>query len=158
MNQLLLMLIVLVLSGCVGTATVVSCAANSDQLPEKESYALNITAKISSESGEFSKTIPMQCIYKERRCGGGDWYFKWNEVRDQELSFDLSQSKSLSIDVPNCTMALDYLGKNYPYGNSSITSNGQKFTIANQEMSQPAAKSVLGAQLISLKVSEAESE
>ena len=158
MNQFLFILLTFVLSGCAGTATVVSCAANSNQYPEKEHYDLNITAKISTETGDFAETIAMQCIYKERRCGGGDWYFKWNEVIDQKLSFDLGQGKSLSIEVPNCTMALDYLGENYPYGKSSILSNGQKFSIANQEMSQPAAKSVLGAQLLGVTISEAESE
>jgi hypothetical protein len=158
MKQLLLLFLAFMISGCVGTATVVSCGLNSDQYPEKEIYNLLITAEVSTGGSEMSKSIPMQCIYKERRCGGGDWYFKWDEFRDQELSFSLEQGKSLTVETPNCTMALDYLGKDYPYGNSSISYNGQSFSISNQEIAQLAANSVLGARLLSLKVTEVESE
>lgn len=158
MKQLLIIALAFAVSGCVGTATVVSCGLSSDQYPEKETYNLLITAEIRTGGSEVSKSIPMQCIYKERRCGGGDWYFKWKEFRDQELSFSLGHGKSLTVEIPNCTMALDYLGEDYPYGNSSISYNGQSFTISNQEITQLAANTVLGAQLLSLKVTEVESE
>ncbi|MEZ5525339.1 MAG: hypothetical protein R3E62_10330 [Pseudomonadales bacterium] len=158
MKSVLFLVVVLFLSGCVGSATLISCATNSDQLPEKESYNLFLTASISTAEGNHTKSIPMQCTYKERRCGGGDWYFKWNETRDEELTFNLGQGKLLSVGAPNCTMALDYLGKNYPYGNSSILSNGQKFTISNEELAQSESQSILGAQLLSVSVSEVDNE
>jgi hypothetical protein len=152
------LLAVLFLSGCVGSATLISCATNSDQLPEKESYNLLLTASISTAEGNYTKSIPMQCTYKERHCGGGDWYFKWHETRDEELSFNLAQGKLLTVGVPNCTMALDHLGQNYPYGNSTILSNEQKFSINNEELAQSESQSVLGAQLLSLSVSEVNNE
>ncbi len=158
MNQLLLLSLALMLSGCVGTATVVSCGVNSNQYPEKEAYSLLISATVSTERGEASNSIPMQCTYKERRCGGGDWYFKWNEVREKELTFSLGNGKSLTVESPNCTMALEHLGKDYLYGNSFISYNGQKLSISNQEIAQSAASSVLGVQLLSLKVTEHESD
>ena len=158
MKQLLLLSMGIFLNGCVGTATVVSCAANSDQYPEKERYNLLVSATIETQTGKDSKSIPMQCLYKERRCGGGDWYFKWNEIRDQDLTFNLGAGKSLSVGIPNCTMALNHLGKNYTYGKSLILSKGQKFTIGNKELSQTEAKSVLGIQLLSVSIAEAENE
>ncbi|WP_299773124.1 hypothetical protein [uncultured Pseudoteredinibacter sp.] len=98
----------------------------------------------------------MRCIYKERRCGGGDWYFKWNEIREKELTFSLENGKSLTVEPPNCTMALEYLGKDYPYGNSFISYDSQKLSISNQEMAQSAASAILGVRLLSLKVTEHE--
>ncbi|MCA0894030.1 hypothetical protein [Microbulbifer agarilyticus] len=136
------------------TATVVACATNSDKFPSKERYSFSLSAEIEANKGSRVKEIPVLCIYKDRKCGGGDWYFEWNQRVEEELSFKLGAEKSLLFDVPSCTTLLQYVGEEYPHGGSSIISSGQVFPIGNANLSKSQAKAVYGVRLVNYSITE----
>ncbi|MBB5213102.1 hypothetical protein HNQ53_003348 [Microbulbifer hydrolyticus] len=136
------------------TATVVACATNSEQFPEKKIYDLSLSASIETASGSESKVIPVQCVYVDRSCGGGDWYFKWSQKVEEGLFFKLNKGKSLVFETPSCSTLLEFLGKEYPYGGSNIISNGESFSIGNANLSKNQAKSVFGVRLLNFSITE----
>ncbi|MBY6192139.1 hypothetical protein KUV22_17085 [Microbulbifer agarilyticus] len=154
MKKLFLLFSTFVMSGCVTTATVVACATSSDKFPGKERYNLSLAAEIETEKGSQVSEIPVLCIYKDRKCGGGDWYFEWNQRVEEDLSFNLGAEKSLLFDVPSCTTLLQYVGEEYPHGDSSIISSGQIFPIGNADLSKSQAKAVYGVRLVNYSITE----
>ena len=155
------LLIVLFVSGCAGTATVVSCAANLDQVPKKNTYHLAFKASLRSDGQEHNAVAKMVCRFKERTCGGGDWYFKWDRLSGQDITFQLSDNKQVNIELPNCTMALRAIDEagttvdaHYPYGYAVIVSNGQEFRVSNSDLSKAEADNVYGFSLTELSISE----
>ncbi len=151
-----------ILSGCAGTATVISCAANLDQVPKKESVTLAYTATISYEGQEFVNTENISCEYISRSCKGGDWSMEWKQSSSEYINFALTDTFRADVEVPSCSMALNALsasdvGHEAEYdGNRTVVNvSGSKFWLYNNYLLKNEASSVFKLSLKSLKLKEA---
>jgi len=79
------------MSRCATTATVMACATSSDQFPRKVRYNLSLDPEIETKEGTDARAIPVSCVYRDRKCGGDDWYFEWNQRVEEDLSFNLGK-------------------------------------------------------------------
>ena len=152
----------LLLQGCVTGVVAMSCAQNMNNMPQKKQYQIEFEVTLDTSTETMTKSTEMICIYTDRRCGGGDWYFVWEQTAEDDMTFKISDSKEIEVKIPNCTMALkslDHLemsGKPFVHGDSVIISNQQEFWVKNSSLYKTEAINVYGLALSSFAFNDVE--
>lgn len=96
----------LMLSGCAGVATVLSCGA---EVFSRESvgtrYQYRVALDVETAGGTDSRDESVECEIVDHFCGGGSWFPQWKRSPDiKYYEFNSSAVGEIRIEAPTCTM------------------------------------------------------
>ena len=159
MKLFVILTVLTFLSGCVATATVVSCATNLEQLPENKKVVVEYQASLLFEDLLIEKSEKITCEHESSSCAGGDWIPTWKQTSKKHLVYEFNNSITAKLEVPSCSMALSSMNGlgdateiDYKGNRTVVDVNGSKFWFNNSSLVSQEASSVYKFHLKKLKL------